>query len=139
MKSRTIVEKMPDGHIVVTKQVRSGDGGTARDRRALRKLRNLGEEPLQWHKAERKIFRNTVPTEYQFGEGVMMLPFCSQEMSAIANDNQIAAAAAGSFAEMTAAEIDASNAAFEKDAPRRRIPKLRKIVLCFGDGTVEEL
>ena len=139
MKSRTVMELMPDGHIAVTKQVRRADGGTAADRRAARKARMNGAEPNPWRKAERKIFRSTVPAEYKFGENITLLPFGSEDIVEQQQHNNFVSATSVAFAEGVGAVINANNDAFARDSKRCLMPKVKKVVIVYEGGMVEEL
>lgn len=136
MNKRTVVEKLPDGHLVVTQEVlRTNDrGGTSHDRKLAKKRPPKSE----WRKAKRTIFRAGVTTEVvEFGPGIEILPF--GEYADLGRENEQFTRVYTGFARETIEESERQRDAFAHDPTFCKIRKVKKVILLNEDGTVEEL
>lgn len=141
MNSRTVIEKMPDGHLIIDKEIfRSNNaGGSAHDRKLAK--RNPPLSAWRKDKAERRICRDgAVPISPDGFEGkVQVLPFGSEEMRVRAAENDMLAADSTCFAHDIVEEINERVAAFDRDAAARQPRKVKKVVIVYENDTVEEL
>ena len=140
MKSRTVVELMPDGHIAVTTLSRIEGGGNAHDRK-VRKTREIhGEGPApKWRRDDRRIFRTGVKQLVQVAPNITLLPFGSEEMNEQAENNELLADDATCEAYERVQEINNNALVFDSDPRRCFMPKVKKVVIVYEGGMVEEL
>lgn len=112
---RTVIEKLPDGHIIVTREAPRGVPGTSKDRRRAKKRDAVGG----WRKIARTIFRQHAVTETVIkGTNITIAP----------NDAEITLTAAGNeqvsnnyarAAEALVAAINRQADAYQSAPPRR--------------------
>jgi hypothetical protein len=136
--TRTLIARLPDGHLYTEKQVlRTNDrGGSAHER----KLAKKNPPAPEWVRAERCIVRaGALDSTSVIQPGVEILPFGSEWMVDQAMENDAFAEAYRDFAIATVSEIDHQNADFARDPERGKIRKVKKVVLVYEEGMVEEL
>lgn len=116
MEKRTVIEKLADGHLVVTKEVKRGLDGNAHQRR----MKKREEYLSPWRKEERKIYRGGLINEpLVFSSNIELLPLGSPEIAAQALDNNNAALVGVLHAEGISEAIDEAQCAFKIVLPKR--------------------
>jgi predicted trehalose synthase len=111
---RTVIERLADNHIVVTRETPRGIPGNSKQRKQAKKR---DEYKSDWRKLARKIFRHGTVEAYA-DAGITCLPG-DPEIAAQARANDYAAYHYAKAAEETVYEIKAQVAQFAVAPPRK--------------------
>jgi hypothetical protein len=139
---RFTIDSFADGHVAVTTLTSIEGGGSAHDRKVrLRQEQNGTAPERKWSREDRKIFRQGVKESFQVGSrgDITLLPFGSEEISQCAKENEEWARIHARYAAATVKVIENLADAFDHDATRSNMPKVKKVVIVYENGTVEDL